>query len=122
MAYLNILWPAFGNIFNTILAPTWMHILMHALLYAMLGFLLTIWSKPVFAKHFLILASLTFLVGCMHEALQRLTAGIWPGWFPELYNIFIDLARDALGVSLWRVGQLKKNEPRIYVVNPYQNW
>jgi hypothetical protein len=113
MAFLGTLWPAFGNIFNTIFAPNWVHVLMHTLLYAVLGFLLAVWIKPISAQHFLIVAGSTFLVGCMHEALQLLMAGIWPGWFPELYDIFIDLAGTALGIGLWRVWQCKKSELRI---------
>jgi hypothetical protein len=102
MAFLGSLWPAFGKVFNAVFAPGWMHLLMHALLYAVLGFLLAIWIRPISAKHFLSLAGVIFLVGCLHETLQLLTAGTWPGLLPELYDLLVDVSGAALGMGLWK--------------------
>ena len=102
MAFLGNLWPAFGKVFNAVFAPGWMHLLMHALLYAVLGFLLAIWIRPISAKHFLSLAGVIFLVGCLHETLQLLTAGTWPGLLPELYDLMVDVSGATLGMGLWK--------------------
>jgi hypothetical protein len=95
-------WEAFGRVFHAIFSPGWLHIMMHALLYAVLGFLLAIWIRPISAKHFLSLAGVIFLVGCLHETLQLLTAGTWPGLLPELYDLLVDVSGAALGMGLWK--------------------
>ncbi|MEW6093294.1 MAG: hypothetical protein AB1531_04930 [Chloroflexota bacterium] len=102
MAFLGSLWPALGKVFNAVFAPGWMHLLMHAVLYAVLGFLLAIGIKPISAKHFLSLAGVIFLVGCLHKTLQLLAAGIWPGPLPELYDLLVDVSGAALGMGLWK--------------------
>ncbi len=108
MAFLGSLWPAFGKVFNAVFAPGWMHILMHGLLYAGLGFLLAVWIRPISAKYLLALAGVIFLVGCLHEALQLLTAGIWPGLLPELYDLLVDVSGAALGIGAWKFWQRRR--------------
>lgn len=103
MAFLGKLWPSFGSVFEAIFEPNWMHILMHGLLYAILGFLLTLWLKPVSIKAVLLLLGLSLLVGLLHEGLQLLTAHLWPGLLPELFDLGVDLAGAALGIGIGSV-------------------
>jgi len=100
MAFLGKLWPAFGNIFNAVFAKDWAHVLMHTLLYAVLGLLLTNWIAPTSTKVIFILVELGLLVGCLHEGLQILAARSWPGWPPEILDISVDLTGTILGVGL----------------------
>jgi hypothetical protein len=58
MAFLGILWPALGRIFNTVFASDWMQILMHSFLYAVLACLLSLWIEPGSARGYLVLAGL----------------------------------------------------------------
>jgi hypothetical protein len=104
MAFLSRSWPVFGTVFNAVFSPGWMHILMHGLLYAVLGFLLAQWIAPLSLKAILILLGSSLLVGCLHEGLQLLTAGIWPGWSAEILDLTVDLIGAAIGVganSFW---------------------
>jgi hypothetical protein len=74
MAFLGIIWPAFGHLFTAIFAPGWMHVIIHAFLYAVLGILLAYWIKPLSIRSVLIIG-LALLAGSFHESLQILTAG-----------------------------------------------
>lgn len=98
MAFLGRLWPGFGRIFDTLFAPPWVHILLHGLLYAVLSFLLAGWIHPVTPRNVLALLGCILLVGLLHESLQIITAGLWPGWGPELFDLTVDLAGAALGL------------------------
>jgi VanZ family protein len=100
MAFLARLSPAFGNVFNAAFSSDWTHILMHTLLYAVLGFLLAQWIAPASRPAVLILLGLGLLVGCLHESLQLLTAGVWPGWPPEILDLSVDLMGTTLGIGL----------------------
>lgn len=108
MAFLGSRWPALGAVFESVFAPNWMHLLMHGFLYAVLGLLLALGLRPVCARHFFMLAGLVLLVACLHEALQLWTAGMWPGWSPELYDLLVDLAGAALGVGIWKIWQRRE--------------
>jgi VanZ family protein len=100
MAFLGKLWPSFGSVFDAIFEPNWMHILMHGLLYAIFGFLLTLWVKPTSIKAVFLLLGLSLLVGILHESLQLLTAHLWPGLLPELFDLGVDLAGAAFGIGI----------------------
>lgn len=98
MAFLGRVWPAFGRLFDALFAPNWVHVLMHGLLYAVLAFLLVGWISPVTLTNGLKLIGLVLLVGLLHESLQLLSAGVWPGWEPELFDLGVDLAGALLGL------------------------
>ena len=64
---------------------------MHTILYAGLGILLTHWIKSLSIQSALIILGMALLVGCFHEGLQTLTAGQWPGWSAEIFDLSVDL-------------------------------
>jgi len=100
MAFLGRIWPAFGRLFNFLFAPDWVHVLMHALLYTVLAYLLAGWIRPTSLQNGLKLLGLILLVGLLHESLQLFSAGNWPGWGPELFDIAVDLTGGLLGLLL----------------------
>lgn len=109
MAFLGRLWPAFGRLFDAFFAPQWVHVFMHGLLYAVLGFLLAGWVRPDSVQNGLKLIGLALLVGLLHESLQLLSAGIWPGWGPELFDLTVDLVGALLGLLTDRLVARKKS-------------
>jgi len=92
MALAGRLWPAWGRFFEAVFAPAWMHIVMHALLYAGLGLLLTRWVQPDSPCRVTALLGIILLTGCAQEAIQIVGAGAWPGWKAELLDLCVDLA------------------------------
>ena len=102
MAFLGKLWPDFGRVFRFAFAAGWTHILMHGLLYAVLGFLLAKGIPPSSVRSVSGLLGLSLLVGILHEGLQILAAGAWPGWTAELLDLSVDLAGACLGLALAR--------------------
>jgi VanZ family protein len=101
--FLARVWPVFGGVFNAVFSPDWVHIVMHTLLYTMLVFLLSQDISPVSPKAILILVGLGLLVGCLQEGLQLLSAGSWPGWPPEILDLFVDLMGTIIGISISRL-------------------
>jgi hypothetical protein len=99
MAFLGRFWPGFGRFFNAAFAPVWMHILMHGLLYAVLGFLLAQWKPPASPRLAPGVLGLSLLVGILHETVQIIAAGAWPGWTAELLDLSVDLAGACLGLA-----------------------
>jgi hypothetical protein len=106
MAFLGRLWPAFGQGFNFVFASDVTHIIFHTFLYAVLAILLGQWIRPVSLASRLKIFGLTFLVGFLHEGLQILLAGQWPGWPAELLDISVDLFGAALGLALVKIVSL----------------
>jgi VanZ family protein len=105
MEFLARVWPAFGNIFNPIFSPDWVHIVMHSLLYVVLVFLATQFISPISLRALLILVGIGLLVGCLQEGLQILSIRTWPGWPPEILDLSVDLMGTVLGIAisrLWR--------------------
>jgi hypothetical protein len=102
MAFLGTLWPACGRLFDAVFRPAWTHVVMHALLYAVLGLLLAQWLKPDSPRRVAILLGIACLVGCLQEAAQLVSAGVWPGWGPEAFDLGVDLSGACLGLLLAR--------------------
>jgi FtsH-binding integral membrane protein len=102
MAFLGRIWPAYGRLFDAIFEPAWMHVVMHALLYAVLGLLLAPWIRPDSPRRLAVLLGFTLLVGCLQEAAQLVSAGVWPGWGPEAFDLCVDLSGVCLGLLLAR--------------------
>jgi VanZ family protein len=109
MAFLGKIWPAFGKLFNAAFSPAWTHIAMHTFLYAILGFLLAQWIRPDSVKAIIVLSGFALIVGFLHESLQILSAGAWPGWPAEVLDLSVDLIGAFLGF-LFAIGvSLRKN-------------
>ena len=100
MAFLGRLWPAFGKVFAAAFARDWTHILMHGLLYAVLGFLLLSQVRTLTRRNNLIVLSILMTVGLVHEGIQILAAGSWPGWTEEAKDLLVDLLGGSAGMGL----------------------
>ena len=87
-----------------------MHVIMHTFLYAVLGILLTSCFKLLSIQSELIILGLVLLVGCFHEDLQILTAGQWPGWSAEIFDLSADLVGAAVGLALARFWTRRKKQ------------
>jgi hypothetical protein len=102
MAFLGKLWPDFGRVFRFVFAAGWMNILMHGMLYAVLGVLLAKWIPLLSARSVSLLLGFSLLVGILHEGVQILAAGSWPGWSAELLDLSVDQAGACLGLAFAR--------------------
>ncbi len=99
MAWLGRAWPGFGRIFDRLFAPGWVHIVMHAGLYAGLAILLsTLPGRPTGWRHSLLILSLEMLVGVLQEVFQA-----WSGGANSLAGAAFDLCVDGAGClgGLW---------------------
>jgi VanZ family protein len=103
MEFLARVWPAFGNIFNPIFSPNWVHIVMHSLLYAVLVFLAAQFISPISLRALLVLVGIGLLVGCLQEGLQILSIRTWPGWPAEILDLSVDLIGTMLGIAISRL-------------------
>jgi hypothetical protein len=98
LAALGSSWDVFGQVFDRVFSPGWMHVLMHALLYAVLGFLLARLVSPAGWKGVLLACCLCLLAGILHESIQVLALGFFPGLGAELFDLGVDLAGGTAGV------------------------
>jgi hypothetical protein len=98
-AWLGRFSPTYQRVFDAIFAPPWMHIAMHALLYAVLAALLVVgWRISFSTKNLLVLAGVLLLVGIGQESLQALLAGFL--YFEgALFDLGIDLAGGLAGLT-----------------------
>ena len=108
MAFFAKLWPAFGSVFSAVFAQDWTHILMHTLLYAVLGLLMAQAISPTSSKAILILGGLALLVGCLQEGLQLLSLHAWPGWPAEILDLSVDLTGVCIGIGISRLLMRRK--------------
>ena len=106
IALLGRLWPAFDRTFVSLFAPTWTHILMHGLLFAVLGFMLAgrrRGSPPLSPVSIL---GIALLIGGLQEAIQLLAAGNRPmmtstgveAWGAQLFDLGVDCMGAAAGL------------------------
>lgn len=100
MAFLGRIWPAFGTFFNQVFTSSLSHILFHAFLYSVLALLLVLWIQPFTGSSYLKIMGWILLVGLLHEGIQVMLAGAWPGWAAELFDLAVDLCGGALGLAL----------------------
>ena len=90
---------AWSEWFNRVFAPTWVHIVMHAALYAVLALGLS-W---LFGKHMrgLYLWGIVLLVALAQEGLQLWGASRLPGW-GEAFDLLVDAGGAAIGLWIWQ--------------------
>jgi VanZ family protein len=98
MVLLAGIWPSFGRLFNALFAPTWVHVVMHAFLYAVLAVIFCQWFPPNSIRSVLTVLGLALLVGILQETLQLAVQGIWPGWKAELFDLLVDAGGAAMGM------------------------
>jgi hypothetical protein len=70
MALLAGIWPSFGRVFDAIFAPDWVHVVMHAFLYAVLAVILCHWLPANCIRAVVTVLGLALLVGILQETLQ----------------------------------------------------
>ena len=112
MAFLGRMWPAFGKAFNQFFATTLSHVVFHAFLYAVLAILLCQWIKPDNPIAWLKIMGVILITGCLHEGIQVILAGQWPGWPAELMDLSVDLVGAGLGLAILRVVTLRLSKKR----------
>ena len=86
--------------FNRVFAPSWVHIIMHAGLYAVL-----VWGLNwLFAKRLrgLRLWGIVLLVALAQEGLQVWGAARLPGW-GEGFDLLVDVGGAAIGMLIWQL-------------------
>lgn len=108
MAWFSQNHPTLQIWFDRAFSATWMHIVMHAFLYAVLAAVL--WICFARSRHrWLLVIGLVLCVGVLQEGLQLIPSGRLPGW-GEMFDWSVDLTGSLIGIllaSLWR------NAPRL---------
>ena len=104
IAFLSHFWPPFGRLFDTVFSPDWIHIAMHAFLYAVLALLLAQWIKPVSLKAVASILALALVIGCIQEWLQGLSPGHGFTWPAAAFDLRVDAGGTAIGLTVaWRL-------------------
>jgi VanZ family protein len=96
--------PSFRQAFNTIFAPGWMHILMHAILYAGLCTLLMLTFRlPLSVRTMAITLGIVFGVGVLQEGFQAFNQGTFT-LGGSIVDLAVDLAGGLVGLMImgWR--------------------
>lgn len=101
MAWFSQSIPVLREWFNIMFTPDWTHIVMHALLYAVLGFGIAYIAGPEKAKLVPVLIAV-LVVGASQELLQPLPAGGFPTQ-AALLDLAVDLAGGLIGFALYVV-------------------
>jgi VanZ family protein len=92
--------PQFQKYFNKIFAPNWMHILMHAALFAGLVVLLMLTFRRSFLTRTLVVSlSVVFGVGLLQEGFQAFCQGYF-SLGGSISDLAVDLAGGLLGLML----------------------
>ncbi len=110
LAALGRSWPAFRARFDAVFSPFWVHVAMHAGLYAVLALLAALlFPFPRSWKGFFTLAGLLLAVGMAQEALQAAGNGFFylPG---AAFDLGVDLAGGALGWLLAALAQRRREK------------
>jgi hypothetical protein len=99
MAWASRFHASWNEWFNRVFAPTWVHILMHAVLYAVLALGLNL----LLGGHLSMcqLWGIVLLVAFAQEGLQLLGAARLPAW-SEVFDLVVDGGGAAIGMLIWR--------------------
>ncbi len=112
IALLGSLWRPFGRLFDTVFSPDWVHIAMHAFLYAVLAWMLTQWIEPHTAKAILLILGVAVVIGCLQEGLQGLAPDHGFSWSASAFDLLVDLGGAAIGLALaWRWPSRSRHAP-----------
>lgn len=89
--------PAVYRLFNTLFSPSWMHIFMHSLLFAVLGVLLMQRLSGTLARRVGLTLALVFCAAILQEGFQLLSrqAVLHPD---NLFDIGVDMLGGLLGI------------------------
>ena len=98
MALLGQAWPAFQPAFNAVFGPDWMHIFMHALLFA--GLVVLLWGAlglRFSARALLITLGAVLAAAALQEGFQALSKGFFV-LSGSLFDLWVDLFGGLLGL------------------------
>ena len=99
MAWASRSSSAWNEWFNRIFAPIWLHILMHATLYAVLALGLS-WLLEGHLRKWQ-LWGIVLLVAFAQEGLQLWGAARLPAW-SEVFDLIVDTGGAIIGLLIWR--------------------
>jgi hypothetical protein len=100
LAWFSRMDPAAKSLFNATFAPAWTHVVMHALLYAVLAIGLSMIFRLQEAQttQTVRILGIVLLVGLTQEALQFLPYHSLPN-LDSAFDLLVDLSGGALGLS-----------------------
>lgn len=99
MAWVSRSVSVWNEWFNRVFAPTWVHIIMHAALYAVLALGLSWLLEGRLCKWQL--WEIVLLVAFAQEGLQLWGAARLPAW-SEVFDLMVDTSGAAIGMLIWR--------------------
>jgi hypothetical protein len=107
LAWLGRFSPAYRCAFEAVFAPLWMHVLMHALLFAGLAILLVVAFKPFQSvKMVLAVAAVILAIGGLQEGFQWLSRGHF-AVAAAAFDLGVDLAGGMVG---FKIGYLVRRD------------
>ena len=112
MAWFGRFSESYRQLFDTVFGPSWMHVVTHAILFAVLAYLLTtIVRTPVgkqgYGRVMIVVIIATLLIALLQELIQLGYKGRAFG-YAEVFDLGVDMAGVCLGLALfwWRNGRV----------------
>lgn len=103
MAWLARFVPGYDEFFNFVFGPVWMHWVSHALLFAVLSFLLLSLLVPrgwAFSSRVALVLAIVLIVAWLQESIQLWSKGrAWGG--DEWFDMMVDVGGALVGVVIW---------------------
>ncbi len=112
MAWASRVDPVWNEWFNRVFSPLWVHIAMHAALYAVLVLGLLWLFADRLRKGYV--WGIVLLVALTQEGLQLWGAGRLPGW-GEGFDLLVDAGGAAIGMLIWQLLRGRQADARIEV-------
>ena len=101
---------SFRKAFDAIFAPTWMHVLMHALLFAGLGMILMLTFRlPLSPRTGAVILGVVLGVGLLQEGFQAFSQGFF-SLSGTIFDLGVDLAGGLAGLML--MGWMRRSPGR----------
>lgn len=101
-----------GELFNRVFAPQWMHVVMHAGLYAVLMILLSYIGNQKYSISVYKLWIMIGLIAFIQEILQTILAERTFS-YDEVFDIFVDLSGAGLGRLFYMIQYNRREERKI---------
>ncbi len=107
MGWLRQFSPAFRQRFDAIFSPEWVHVVMHAFIFAVLvGLVFYVFDARLTRSNGLMAMSGVLWVGIFQEGFQWFTHSTVPGW-NSLFDLGVDLCGALLALGLIQFYQSK---------------
>ena len=115
MAWFGRFSESYRQLFNAIFGPPWMHVVTHAILFAVLAYLLATVSSALAGKQgrgrmMIVVMIAALLIALLQEIIQLGYKGRQFG-YAEVFDLGVDLAGVCLGLAFfwWRNGRAQIN-------------